>query len=84
NLLCLPQGLLYGFLSPDDAVHAVAEHTGGKIFLPKLRGRVCYTKPVQAADFFVCRETGISGLDRLRFIEAVQTTPGTWRTTFAE
>jgi hypothetical protein len=83
NLICLPQGLLYGFLSPEDAIRVIRDYHQGRIHLPKLRGRVCYEKPVQAAEYFVRREAGSYGMDELRLVSSVQRAPESWTTTFA-
>ena len=82
NMLCLPQGVLYGYLAPDDAVRAMRHHSEGKILLEKLRGRACFPKAVQAAEYFLRRERKLDGIDQLRFIESLQTAPAAWLTTF--
>lgn len=83
NLLCLPSGLLYGYLAPEDALQAIREHDAGKILLPKLRGRACYAKPVQAAEFFVRQETGIREIAGLRLLDSLRSADDGWTTRFA-
>ena len=83
NLLCLPHGLLFGYLGAEEAARVVQEHSVGRIFLPNFRGRHCFPKPVQAADYFIRRETGTWAIDGLRFVDTVQTSPASWTTRFS-
>jgi hypothetical protein len=83
NLLCLPHGLLYGFLAPEDALQVIREYDAGRILLEKFRGRVWFPKPVQAAEYFLRKETGMREIGRLRFLDSVQAGPGAWITKFA-
>ena len=83
NLVCLPHGLVYGHLSPPDSIRAIRDHKDGKIFLPKFRGRASFSKPVQAAEYFVRREEGIEEIDALCLAGSVQSGPASWTTTFA-
>jgi hypothetical protein len=82
NLVCLPQGLVYGQLSPRDAISALSEYEDGNILLPKFRGRACFSKPVQAAEYFVRREAGICGIDRLRLLGSSRSGTDGWTTKF--
>ena len=65
NLVCLPEGIYYGRLGPDDALGAVASHERGTIDLDHYRGRSCYPTVIQAAEHFVRRIEGIAGIDDL-------------------
>lgn len=58
NLVCLPEGLLYGRLDADAARRVVAEHRDGRIVLEHLRGRSSLEPAAQAVDYFARRETG--------------------------
>ena len=55
NVLVLPQGMLYGRVTPDDMEAFVAQVEAGGLPAGKLRGRACYPKPVQAAEGFAGR-----------------------------
>lgn len=58
NLVCLPEGLVYGRLDAAAARRVVAEHREGRVVLEHLRGRTSLEPEAQAADFFARRETG--------------------------
>jgi len=53
NLLCLPSGLSYGFVQPQEAKQLVTQHDAGLMSLKHLRGRSHYPAPVQAAEYFL-------------------------------
>lgn len=55
NVLVLPDGLLYGRVSPEQLAGFVAVVEGGQIDFAHLRGRSCYPKHVQAAEAFAAR-----------------------------
>lgn len=58
NLVCLPEGLVYGRLDAEAARRVVAAHREGRIVLEHLRGRTSLEPEAQAADYFARRETG--------------------------
>ena len=66
NLVCLPHGLYYGRLSPEDAVRVADAYERGLIDLDHYRGRAGEPFAVQAAEHFVRREVGLLGVDDLR------------------
>ncbi|HVS01580.1 MAG TPA: sucrase ferredoxin [Thermoanaerobaculia bacterium] len=68
--LWLPAGVSYGFLTPQEAPAVAAAAVRGTIHLPCYRGRVFHPPPVQAADCFLRRRTGITGIDALRLVDA--------------
>ncbi|MEQ8693236.1 MAG: sucrase ferredoxin [Pseudomonadales bacterium] len=53
NLVCLPTGLVYGFVNPETAVDFIHQHDNGSLPLANLRGRACYSPPLQAAEYFL-------------------------------
>ena len=65
NLVCLPDGLWLGRLSPEDALVSTAEYEAGRIDLPHLRGRSSLPPAAQAADYFVRSREGLLGIDDL-------------------
>lgn len=67
NLLCFPDGLYFGRLSPSGAREAAAAYAGGELDLEHYRGRSAYPFPVQAAETFLRVETGRTGVDDVRF-----------------
>jgi (2Fe-2S) ferredoxin len=62
NLVCLPEGLVYGRLDADSAHRVVAAHREGRVVLEHLRGRTSLEPEAQAADYFARRETGRLGI----------------------
>ena len=63
NLVCLPDGVYYGRVGPDDAQRVVELHERGRLDLEHYRGRCCYPPAVQAAEHFLRRERNLTGLD---------------------
>jgi hypothetical protein len=56
NLLCLPSGIVYGFVDPAIGVDLVAGHDIGQIQFDKIRGRSCYPPLLQAAEYFLWQQ----------------------------
>jgi hypothetical protein len=65
NLVCLPDGLYYGRVSPGDAWTVIDEHLGGRIQLDFYRGRSCYPFHVQAAERAVREAAAAYGVGEL-------------------
>ena len=84
NLLCFPHGLFYAHVT-EAAGHVIcAEYGARRLILEGYRGRACYSYPVQAAEFFIRRETGLSALDALRFRRQERTGDKSWLVKFVE
>jgi len=66
NLLVLPDGLYYGRLSPGDATALVGRHLAGHLDLAHLRGRSGYGFAVQAAEWFLRMQLGVTGRHSVR------------------
>ncbi len=65
NVVCLPDGVYYGRVDPDDAARLLADHRAGLVDLDHYRGRSCLPPRVQAAELFARRhldERRIGGL----------------------
>jgi hypothetical protein len=63
NLVCLPHGLYFGQVEPDEGAAVVAAYQAGEIVLERYRGRSCFPMVVQAAEVLVRRELGLRGID---------------------
>ncbi len=63
NLVCLPHGLYFGRLGPDQARDVVAAYEAGTIDLDHFRGRAGDPFPVQAAEYLLRRDAGLTGID---------------------
>lgn len=59
TLLCLPRGVCYGRVQPNEVSALIDAHSRGAIFdLERLRGRSCWSGAGQAAEHFVREATG--------------------------
>lgn len=63
NLLCLPDGIYYGRVTPDDAYQLVRDHEAGLLDLARYRGRSWQPFVAQAAEFLVREQQGIRQID---------------------
>lgn len=68
NLVCLPEGLYFGRVGPDEALSVLDEYLGGRIRLDLYRGRACFPFAVQAAERRVREESGLTGIGDLELI----------------
>jgi hypothetical protein len=58
NVVVFPYGIYYGRATPDDVPEIIRRTEAGEIWLPGYRGRSCYPKQAQVADYFARRESG--------------------------
>jgi hypothetical protein len=65
NLVCLPDGVWYGRLTPDDALLAAGKYEHGRLHLPRLRGRSSFPVAAQAADALLRVRDGLDALGAL-------------------
>jgi len=66
NLVCLPDGLYFGRLSPEAAVRVAEGYARGVLDLDHYRGRAGQSFVVQAAESFVRAQERLLGVDDLR------------------
>jgi hypothetical protein len=60
TLVCLPHGLYFGRVREGKTAERIfGEYKNGRIELASYRGRSCYSMPVQAAEYFLRKETGV-------------------------
>jgi hypothetical protein len=83
NVVCLPHGIVYGRVESVDCGAIISNYRQGSLLLPKLRGRSCYPKPVQAAEHFLRTEKKLTDIDELSLSRASETPPGHWSVTFS-
>lgn len=67
NVLTFPDGTYHGRVHTGDVDTFYATRERGEVGLAFLRGRSCYEKVVQAADYYLRRETGERDLQAFRF-----------------
>ena len=68
NLVCLPHGIVYGRVTPEDGPRLVTEYLAGRIDPQHLRGRSPWPAPAQVAEVAVRIRFGLDGLDDLRLV----------------
>lgn len=82
NVVCFPQGLFYGHVGREDVELVIGAYRRGDAYLPNYRGRSCYPFVVQAAEYFVRTEAGITGYDALALIRSTRLDQQTWDAEF--
>ena len=65
NLVCLPEGIYYGRVTPDNAATLIAEHEQGRVVLDNYRGRSSQPFVAQAAEHLARVELGELAIDGL-------------------
>jgi len=70
NIVCLPDGVYYGRVTPNEAPRLLADHRAGTIDLDRYRGRSCLPPLVQAADAYARQHLGERRLDGLILVSA--------------
>ena len=76
NLVCLPHGLYFGRVSPEDGARIGREVEAGVLDLDHYRGRSCYPFEVQAAEYFARREWSLTRIEDLWPIRRTEVAPG--------
>jgi len=66
TFVCLPHGLVYGRVREGEvAENLIKQYEDGKVNLSSYRGRSCHSGEVQAAEYYLRKETGISEISEL-------------------
>jgi len=78
NLICLPQGAVYGRIDPWDCGPLVRSARRDRLYLPKLRGRCCFSPAIQAAEVLLRRRIGMTRRGALRLVTAQEEPPAHW------
>ena len=71
NLVCLPHGIVYGRVGPEDGVPLADAYLDGRIDPDHLRGRSAWPAPAQVAEQVVRRRLELAGVDDIGLAEAV-------------
>lgn len=61
NLLCLPSGVIYGYVAPEQGADLVHAHDSGHISTAHLRGRTALAPGAQSAEFYLRQHLGEAG-----------------------
>ncbi len=83
NLVVFPHGLFYAHATEESAPAIIKEHAAGRLSLDNYRGRACYANQTQAAEYFIRTESGLTGLDELKFLRRERLSETSWRVQFA-
>jgi hypothetical protein len=70
NLVCLPDGLVYGRVSAADASRVADAYLAGRVVPALLRGRSAWPAPAQVAEVALRDRLGVDGGDAVRLVEA--------------
>jgi hypothetical protein len=83
TLVCLPQGICYGWVGPEDSAVLIDHHRQGQIYrLDRYRGRSCYRSIEQAADAFLRAQTGVLDLEAFHLASCEQVEANHWQIEF--
>ena len=74
NIVCFPYGIYYGHVDLEDVPQIVDATSRKEIFLKNFRGRACYSKCDQVAEYFVRAQSGLLGLDDLTLVSSGEMT----------
>lgn len=66
NLVCLPDGIVYGRVGPEDGSALVRAYLARRLDAAHLRGRSAWPAPAQVAEVAVRTELALTGVDDLR------------------
>lgn len=69
NLVCMPHALFYGRVDPTSASELVSSYEQGKMIKEHYRGRACYPKPIQAAEYFVRNHYKVRQISALKLLD---------------
>ncbi|GJM16501.1 MAG: hypothetical protein DHS20C13_18280 [Thermodesulfobacteriota bacterium] len=68
TFVCLPHGLVYGRVREGKvAEQLIKQYESGEVNLTSYRGRSCHSSEVQAAEYYLRKETGITEISNLSF-----------------
>jgi len=86
NVVVLPHGLYYGRVDRlgEDWAGFVDGLRSGRIALEAYRGRACYARPAQAAEYFARQSSGVTAWDAWTLVGVEQQQETAWRVEFAE
>lgn len=70
NLVCLPDGIVYGRVSAADGPRLVEAYLGGRVDAAVLRGRSAWPAPAQAAEVLLRERLDLDGLGDVSLVDA--------------
>jgi hypothetical protein len=69
NLLCFPHGIYYSRVTVPEVATIMEADRQERLYLEKCRGRSCYPPIVQAAEYYLRKQTGIYDLNAFRWLD---------------
>ncbi|HYE65716.1 MAG TPA: sucrase ferredoxin [Pyrinomonadaceae bacterium] len=82
NLVCFPHGLFYAHVTEGAGQRIITEYEQRRLALENYRGRACYSYAIQAAEYFIRAESGLTMLDELRHVDCQRLDEKAWRVKF--
>jgi hypothetical protein len=80
NLVCLPDGIIYGRVTVADAPRLAAAYRDGRLDLDHLRGRSMLPPSTQVAEIELRRRLGLDGLRDVELVEGSEGLDDAWAT----
>lgn len=78
TLVCLPHGLYYGRVHPEQGKAIIDSYREGNLILDIYRGWSAWDAPVQAADYFLREQTGLRGINDVRLTSSEPSGENRW------
>jgi hypothetical protein len=72
NLVCLPDGIIYGRVSAPDGPRLADAYLAGRVDPALLRGRSAWPAPAQVAEQELRLNRGLRGIDDVRLLDAAE------------
>jgi len=82
NLICFPHGIYYGHVEQGDLAKIVSLYEEKSIYLPRFRGRACFSRHIQIAECFVRERNEQVRLGDLQFSEIHEFNDQRWMASF--
>ena len=79
NIVCLPHGIVYGRVTPADAVSVVERYRNGEVVIDKLRGRSNQDGVLQAAYVYFRQHTGATAISAFHATQTTTVAENHWR-----
>lgn len=79
NVVCLPHGIVYGRVTPDDAISVVERYRNGEVVIDKLRGRSNQDGVLQAAYYYFRHHTGATAINAFHATQMNTIAENHWR-----
>jgi hypothetical protein len=70
NLVCLPDGILYGRVSALDGPSVLEAYLAGRVEAALMRGRSAWPAPAQVAEVLLRERLGLTGVEDVRLVGA--------------